>query len=58
MVGPLLPKLQGPGPPRQRLGDNRLSIIGGTGEFNGAAGKLKTRNLGHKKTLLTFAFVQ
>lgn len=39
-------------------GDNRLPIIGGSGDFNGAAGKLKTHNLGHKRTLLTFIFVQ
>ncbi len=39
-------------------GDNRLPIIGGTGDFNGAAGKLKTHNLGKRKTLLTFIFVQ
>ncbi len=39
-------------------GDNRLPIIGGSGEFNGAAGKLKTHNLGKRKTLLTFIFVQ
>ena len=38
--------------------DNRLPIIGGTGAFDGAAGKLKTRNLGRNRTLLTFAFVQ
>jgi hypothetical protein len=38
--------------------DNRLVVIGGTGEFNGAAGKLKTRDLRGNKTLLTFLFVQ
>jgi hypothetical protein len=39
-------------------GGNRLSIIGGAGEFNGAAGKLKTRSISHKKLLATFIFVQ
>ena len=42
----------------QGRGDNRIPIIGGTGRFNGAAGKLKTHNLGRNKTLLTFVFVQ
>jgi hypothetical protein len=42
----------------QGPGDNRVPIIGGTGRFNGAAGKLKTHNLGHNQTLLTFVFVQ
>lgn len=39
-------------------GDNRLPIIGGTGAFNGAAGKLITRNIRNDHTLLTFVFVQ
>jgi hypothetical protein len=38
--------------------DNRILVIGGTGHFNGAAGKLKTRSLSRRNTLLTFAFVQ
>jgi hypothetical protein len=37
---------------------NRIPIIGGTGAFNGAAGKLKVRNLSSRRTLLTFIFVQ
>jgi hypothetical protein len=39
-------------------GDQRIPIIGGTGDFNGAAGKLKTHNLSKRRTLLTFIFVQ
>jgi hypothetical protein len=39
-------------------GDNRISIIGGTRAFNGAAGKLKIRTLKHGRALLTFVFVQ
>ena len=39
-------------------GDNRVPIVGGTGAFNGAGGKLETHNLGHKMTRLTFIFVQ
>jgi hypothetical protein len=39
-------------------GDNRILVIGGTGHFNGAAGKLKTRSLSKRNTLLTFTFVQ
>jgi len=42
----------------QGPGDNRTPIIGGTGAFNGAAGKLTTRNLRGNHTLLTFLFVQ
>jgi hypothetical protein len=38
--------------------DNRIPIIGGTGAFNGAAGKLITRDLRGNHTLLTFLFVQ
>lgn len=43
---------------------SRIPIIGGTGAFNGAAGKLKAHGLsrhrggGIKTTLLTFIFVQ
>jgi hypothetical protein len=39
-------------------GDNRLPIIGGTGAFNGAAGKLTTHDLRGNHTLLKFVFVQ
>jgi len=42
----------------QRPRDNRILVIGGTGHFNGAAGKLKTRNLSKRNTRLTFVFVQ
>src|SRR5262245_5859005 len=38
--------------------NSRIPIIGGTGEFNGAAGKLKTHSLGHNRTHLKFLFVQ
>ena len=38
--------------------NNRIPIIGGTGEFNGAAGKLKTHELSGRRTHLTFLFVQ
>jgi hypothetical protein len=37
---------------------HRVPIIGGTGRWNGAAGKVKTRNLRHGYTLLTFIVVQ
>ncbi len=37
---------------------NRIPIIGGTRRWNGAAGKLKTRNLSKRDTLLTFIVVQ
>jgi hypothetical protein len=39
-------------------GNNTIPIIGGTGEFNGAAGKVKTHQLSKKRTRLTFIFVQ
>jgi hypothetical protein len=39
-------------------GDNRILVIGGTRHFNGAAGKLRTRSLSRRNTLLTFTFVQ
>lgn len=39
-------------------GNDTVPIIGGTGDFNGAAGKLKTHQLSKKKTRLTFIFVQ
>jgi len=39
-------------------GDNRISVIGGTRAFNGAAGKLKIHTLKHGRALLTFVFVQ
>jgi hypothetical protein len=38
--------------------NSRVPIIGGTGAFNGAAGKLKIHNLRHGRALLTFIFVQ
>ena len=38
--------------------NNRIPIIGGTGAFNGAAGKLKLHDLSSRRTLLTFIFVQ
>ena len=47
-----------------RHNPSRIPIIGGTGAFNGAAGKLKARGLstfrggGVNKTLFTFIFVQ
>jgi hypothetical protein len=41
-----------------RNNNNRLPIIGGTGAFNGAAGKVKVNNLGHQRAHLTFVFVQ
>jgi hypothetical protein len=37
---------------------NRIPIIGGSGRWNGAAGKLKTRGLSRRDTLLTFIVVQ
>jgi hypothetical protein len=39
-------------------GDNRLNVIGGTGAFNGASGKLITHGLSRNRTLLTFTIVQ
>lgn len=39
-------------------GDNKIPIVGGTDDFNGAAGKLLTHNLGKNTTRLTFVFVQ
>jgi hypothetical protein len=38
--------------------NRRFLIIGGTGEFNGAAGKLIVSSLGGRRTLLHFDFVQ
>ena len=37
---------------------NRIPIIGGSGVWNGAAGKLKTHNINKRLTLLTFVVVQ
>ena len=37
---------------------HRVPIVGGTGVWNGAAGKLKIRNLPHNNALLTFVVVQ
>lgn len=41
-----------------RTNANRIPVIGGTRRWNGAAGKLKTRNLNKNNTLLTFVIVQ
>lgn len=38
--------------------NSRFLVIGGTGDFNGAAGKVKVHNLSSRKSLLHFAFVQ
>jgi hypothetical protein len=38
--------------------ESRIPIIGGTGEFNGAAGKLIVDNLSRGRLLVTFIFVQ
>jgi hypothetical protein len=40
--------------------NNRLIIVGGSGEFNGAAGKVTVHSLAHPRgsSLLTFDFVQ
>jgi hypothetical protein len=42
----------------QGRGNNRILVIGGTGAFNGAAGKLKIHSLAHGNARLTFLFVQ
>ena len=39
-------------------GDNRLQIVGGTGAWNGASGKVLTRGLSEKRELLTYTVVQ
>jgi hypothetical protein len=39
-------------------GDNRLQIIGGTGVWNGASGKVLTRGLSETRELLTYTVVQ
>jgi hypothetical protein len=41
-----------------RTNANRIPIIGGTRRWNGAAGKLKTRQLNKNNSLLTFIIVQ
>jgi hypothetical protein len=43
---------------RPRRQNNRLIIIGGSGEFNGAAGKVIVHSLRRGSSLLTFDFVQ
>jgi hypothetical protein len=37
---------------------NRIIIVGGSGRWNGAAGKINFRSLTHRKTLLRFSIVQ
>jgi hypothetical protein len=37
---------------------NRIIIVGGSGRWNGAAGKINFRSLSHRATLLRFAIVQ
>lgn len=37
---------------------SRIIVVGGTGRWNGAAGKINFRSLSHRKTLLRFAIVQ
>jgi hypothetical protein len=37
---------------------HRVPIVGGSGVWNGAAGKLKIHNLSHNRALLTFVVVQ
>jgi hypothetical protein len=37
---------------------NRIVIVGGSGRWNGAAGKIKFRSISHRKTLLRFDVVQ
>jgi hypothetical protein len=51
-------KLKAQGNTRGNRNGRRIPIVGGSGRWNGAAGKLKTHNLGHHETLLTFIVVQ
>ncbi len=37
---------------------SRILVVGGSGRWNGAAGKINVRPLSHRKTLLRFAIVQ
>jgi hypothetical protein len=37
---------------------HRVPVVGGSGVWNGAAGKLKVHNLSHNRALLTFVVVQ
>jgi plastocyanin len=37
---------------------SRIVVVGGSGRWNGAAGKIKIHRLSHRKTLLNFAIVQ
>jgi hypothetical protein len=39
-------------------GDNRLQIVGGTGVWNGASGKVLTRGLSERRELLKYTVVQ
>ena len=39
-------------------GDNRLNVVGGTGDFNGVAGKLLLHNLGRRADKLHFDLVR
>jgi hypothetical protein len=38
--------------------DNRLTIVGGTGRWSGAAGEVKLHNAGHEAERYTFSVVQ
>ncbi len=37
---------------------SRILVVGGSGRWNGAAGKINFHSLSHRKTLLRFAIVQ
>jgi predicted secreted protein len=37
---------------------SRIVVVGGSGRWNGAAGKIKIHQLSRRKTLLSFAIVQ
>jgi hypothetical protein len=38
--------------------NNRLQILGGSGVWNGASGKVKVHNIAHGEVILTFTVVQ
>ena len=40
------------------LRNNRLQILGGSGVWNGASGKVKVHNIAHGEVILTFTVVQ
>ena len=40
------------------LGDNRFNVVGGTGDFNGVAGKMLLHNLGRRADRLNFDLVR